>query len=82
MLMRHLASAKLHEHFDFVALVEKFMNALKLHFQVPDVNRRAELHFLNVDHNLFFLGLGGLLLLLVFKLAVVDEFNNWWLRAW
>ena len=71
--MGHFAAAEANGDLDLVAVVEETPGTTQLDLVVVDIDARAHLDFLDVDGLLFFARLGGLLLLLVLELAVVED---------
>jgi hypothetical protein len=73
MLVGHFTATETQGHLDLVALVEEALHRPHLHVIVVIVDGRAHLDLLDLDDLLFLAGLGSLLLLLVFVLAVVHQ---------
>ena len=76
MLMRHLAAAEAQRDLHLVAFAEEALHRLHLRVVVVVVDGRAHLDLLDLDDLLLLARLGGLLLLLVFELAVVHQLDD------
>src|SRR5205085_6601564 len=61
---------------DLIAFLQPLARTLHAVLVVVDVGSRSKLHFLDRDHDLFLLRFVCLFLLLVLKLAKVDNFAN------
>src|SRR5205823_2558932 len=72
-LMRHLAAAEPKGYLDLVALIEEAPDRLHLHVVIVIVDHGAHLDLLDLDDLLLLAGFGGLLLLLIFELAVIEN---------
>src|SRR5713101_7786988 len=72
-LMRQLAAAEAHGHFDLVAFLDEFEHAAHLDVVVVVVDAGAQLDLLDLDDLLLLARLVAALLLLVFVLAEIED---------
>ena len=76
LLVRHLAAAEAQRDLDLVAFLEEALDGAHLHVVVVIVDARAHLDLFDLDDLLLLARLGGLLLLLVFVFAVVEDLGD------
>ena len=76
LLVRHLAAAEAQRHLDLVAFLEEPADGAHLHVVVVIVDAGPHLDLFDLDDLLVLARLGGLLLLLVFVLAVIEDLGR------
>ncbi len=80
--MRHFASAKSDRGSYFVASVQPAAGPLHSIVKIMIIGAGPEFDLFDLDGNLLFLSVVGLVLLFVKKLAVVDDLTNRRLAVW
>jgi hypothetical protein len=76
LLMGHFATPETQRHFDLVALFEEALDGLHFDVIVMIVNHRAHLYLFDFNDFLLLAGFGGLLLLLEFELAIIQDLGH------
>eukprot|EP01025_Chloroclados_australasicus_P010301 TRINITY_DN14121_c2_g1_i1.p2 TRINITY_DN14121_c2_g1~~TRINITY_DN14121_c2_g1_i1.p2 ORF type:complete len:153 (-),score=6.10 TRINITY_DN14121_c2_g1_i1:216-674(-) len=81
-LVRHFAAPETQCYLDLVAFVEKAPHRTHFDVVIVGIDVRAHLDFFDLERLLFFSGLGGLLLRLVFEPSIVEDLADGRLGVW